>query len=170
MSSETHAVQADTPSPDEFRWLLRRYLVLVSQLRLASKDFGDLAGLPQEHVAAALVVQDASAELHLLYDRLQRWHVRQNSLPKASVASVLEAATATGPRVSLLLDEYALERKINVIRVLREVVAGCSLTKAKALVERELPTPIADGLFPDEAEAMRRRFAAVGAVCRIEAL
>ncbi len=167
MSSDTNAVQATTPSPDDLRWLLRRYLVLVSQLRLASNDFGDLTGLPQERVAAALVVQDASAELQLLYDRLHEWYVRQNGAPGASVAPVLQAGAAANPRVSLLLDEYALERKINVIRVVREVVAGCSLTKAKALVERALPTPIADGLAPEEAEAMRRRFEAVGAVCRI---
>jgi hypothetical protein len=33
-------------TPEDFRWLLHRYLVLISQLRLASKDFGDLSGMP----------------------------------------------------------------------------------------------------------------------------
>jgi ribosomal protein L7/L12 len=41
--------------------------------------------------------------------------------------------------VSLVLNEYAPDKKVNVIRVLRENVPGCSLTKAKALVERGLP-------------------------------
>jgi hypothetical protein len=50
MSAEANAFQLSEPSSVEFRRLLRRYLVLVSQLRVASKDFGDLSGLPQEHV------------------------------------------------------------------------------------------------------------------------
>jgi len=163
MSSETSGFQVGTRSPDEFRRLLRKHLVLVSQLGLASKDFGDLRGLPKEHVAAALVVQDASAELQVLHDKLHEWYVLQNNVSNAVAAS----AAASSPAVSLVLKEYALDRKVNVIRVLREIVPGFSLTTAKALVERELPTHIADGLAPEEALAMRRKFEAVGAVCII---
>jgi large subunit ribosomal protein L7/L12 len=170
MSSETNAFQVGTPSPDEFRWLLRRYLVLVSQLGLASKDFGDLSGLPKEHVAAALVVQEASAELQALHCKLHEWYARQNNAPKAIAASATEAAAAISPAVSLVLKEYALDRKVNVIRVVREIVPGCSLTTAKALVERELPIHIADWLAPEEAVAMRQKFEAVGAVCIIAAM
>jgi ribosomal protein L7/L12 len=169
MSSETNAFQMGTRSPDECRRLLRRHLVLVSQLGLASKDFGDLCGLPKEHVAAALVVQDASAELQALHDKLHEWYVRQNHAPNALAPSATEAAAASSPAVSLLLKEYALDRKVNVIRVLRESVPGCSLTTAKALVERELPIHIADGLAPEKALAMRQKFEAVGAVCIIAA-
>ena len=169
MSSETNAFQLGTRSPDEFQRLLRRYLVLISQLGLASKDFGDLSGLPKEHLAAALVVQEASAELQALHDKLHEWYVRQHSAPKAIAGSATEAAAASSTAVSLVLKEYALDRKVNVIRVLREIVPGCSLTTAKALVERELPTHIADGLAPEEALAMRRKFEAVGAVCIIAA-
>ncbi len=153
MSSANSAFQVGTRSPDEFHRLLHRYLVLVSQLGLASKDFGDRCGLPKEHVAAALVVQEASAELQVLYDKLHEWYVRQNA--------------TSSPAVSLVLKEYALDRKVNVIRVLREIVPGCSLTTAKALVERELPTHIADGLAPEEAMAMRQKFEAAGAVCGV---
>jgi ribosomal protein L7/L12 len=168
MSSETSAFQVGTRSPDEFRRLLRKHLVLVSQLGLASKDFGDLRGLPKEHVAAALVVQDASAELQVLHDKLHEWYARQNNAPNALAASDTGGgAAASSPAVSLVLKEYALDRKVNVIRVLRESVPGCSLTTAKALVERELPIHIADGLAPDKALAMRQKFEAVGAVCII---
>jgi large subunit ribosomal protein L7/L12 len=170
MRSETNAFQVGTPSPDEFRWLLRRYLVLVSQLGLASKDFGDLSGLPKEHVAAALVVQEASAELQALHDKLHEWYARQNNAPKAIAASATEAAVAISPAVSLVLKEYALDRKVNVIRVVRQIVPGCSLTTAKALVEQELPIHIADWLAPEEAVAMRQKFEAVGAVCIIAAM
>jgi large subunit ribosomal protein L7/L12 len=167
MTTETNAFQLSEPSSVEFRRLLRRYLVLVSQLRLASKDFGDLSGLPQEHVAAALVVQEASAELHDLHVKLHEWHGRQDDVRKAMAASANGSAALRSPRVSLVLKEYALDRKVNVIRVLREIVPGFSLTTAKALVERDLPTHIADGLAPEEAENMRDKFAAAGAICRI---
>jgi large subunit ribosomal protein L7/L12 len=169
MSSEPNSFQVGTRSPDEFRMLLRRHLVLVSQLSLASKDFGDLSGLPKEHVAAALVVQEASAELQVLHDKLQEWCTRQSHAPNAPAASVTEAAAARSPAVSLVLKEYALDRKVNVIRVVREIVPGYSLTTAKALVERELPVHIADGLAPEKALAMRQKFEAAGAVCIIAA-
>jgi large subunit ribosomal protein L7/L12 len=151
---------------DEFRRLLRRHLVLVSQLRLASKDFGDLSGLPKDHIAAALVVQEASRELQDLHDELREWHAQENDIPKATTAPAIESG-ASSPRVSLVLKEYAPDRKVNVIRVLRQVVPGFSLTTAKALLERELPTHIADGLAPEEAEVMREKFEAAGAICRV---
>jgi len=153
MDSETNAFQVGLLSAEEFRWLLRRYRVLVSQLRLASNDFGDLSAVPKEHVAAALVVQEASSELEVLQDRLHEWYVRQNN--------------GSSPRVSLVLTEYALEKKVSVIRVLREAVPGCALTRAKALVEQKLPAPIADGLTLEQAEAVRQRLEAVGAVCNV---
>jgi len=156
---------------EEFRWLLRKYLVLASQLRLASKDFGDLAGLPDEHVAAALVVQEASAELNALHDSFHEWYTRQGNSPArpASALSPPKPAPSASPGVSLVLKAYALDRKISVMRVLRKV-PGYSLTRAKALVERELPAPIVDGLAADEAQAFIQKFEAVGAICRIAAV
>ena len=167
MSSEPNSFQVGALSSEEFRFLLRRYRVLVSQLCLASKDFGDLSGLPREHVAAALVVQEASAELEVLQDRLHEWYVRQNNAAQAIAARMPETAGASSPRAGLVLTEYALDRKVSVIRVLREAVPGCSLTKAKAFVEQRLPAHIADGLTLEQAEAVRRRLEAVGAMCKV---
>jgi ribosomal protein L7/L12 len=154
---------------EEFRWLLHKYLVLVSQLRLASKDFGDLSGMPNEHVAAALVVQDATTELSVLHDKLHEWHARLIKLPPRPATTPSPPSLPKSPRVSLVLKAYALDRKISVMRVLRKV-PGYSLTRAKALVERELPAPIADGLAADEAEAFIEKFEAVGAICRIASM
>jgi large subunit ribosomal protein L7/L12 len=168
MDSETNAFQLGMPTSDEFRWLLHRYRVLISQLRLASKDFGDLSDLPIDHVAAALVVQEASAELHALHDKFHEWYARQNSEPPAITAPP-GAAAPRAPRVGLVLKQYAPDQKVNVMRVLREAVPGCSLTRAKALVER-LPAPIAEGLALEEAKAIRQQFEAVGAVCRISVM
>ncbi len=155
---------------DEFRALLHKYRVLISQLRLASKDFGDLSAFPMDHIAGALVVQEASVELHALYDKFHEWYVRQNDMPKEIATITTETSARTPPRVNLVLNEYAPEKKVNVIRVIRESVPGVSLTKAKALVERELPAPIANGLPLEEAKAIRQKFAAVGAVCRISVM
>src|SRR5215469_6424889 len=105
MDSETNAFQLGMPTSDEFRWLLHRYRVLISQLRLASKDFGDLSDLPIDHVAAALVVQEASAELHALHDKFHEWYARQNSEPLA-IAAPAGAAASRSPRVGLVLKQY----------------------------------------------------------------
>ena len=153
---------------EDFRWLLHKYLVLISQLRLASKDFGDLSGMPNEHLAAALVMQDATTELSVLHDKFHEWHARQSRIPPRPAAAP-SPAPPNSPRVSLVLKAYALDRKISVMRVLRKV-PGYSLTRAKALVERELPAPIVDGLAADEAEAFIQKFEAVGAICRISAV
>ncbi len=159
------------PTSDDFRGLLHKYRVLISQLRLASKDFGDLSAFPMDHIAGALVVQEASVELHALYDQFHEWYARQNDLPKEIGApAAAETDARSGPRVNLVLNEYAPEKKVNVIRVIRESVPGFSLTKAKALVERELPAPIASGLPLEEAKAIRQKFAAAGAVCRISVM
>jgi ribosomal protein L7/L12 len=158
------------PGLDEFRGLLHKYRVLISQLRLASKDFGDLSAFPMDHIAGALVVQEASVELQVLYDRFQEWYARQNELPQEIGVSALESVAPNAPRVNLVLNEYAPEKKVNVIRVIRESVPGYSLTKAKALVERELPAPIANGLPLEQAKAIRQKFAAIGAVCRISVM
>jgi ribosomal protein L7/L12 len=154
------------PPADEFHWLLRKHRVLISQLRLASKDFGDLSDFPIDHIAAALVVQEASAELLALHDKLQEWHDRRDS-ERVVAESGPENVAPGPPTVGLVLKGYAPEHKVNVIRVLRESVPGCSLAKATALVERKLPAPIANGLALEEAKAIRQKFEAAGAVCRI---
>jgi ribosomal protein L7/L12 len=170
MDYETNAFQLGMPTSDEFHWLLHKHRVLISQLRLASKDFGDLSDLPIDHVAAALVVQEASAELHALHDKLHEWYARRNSEPQVVAASATEAVTPRSPRVGLVLKEYAPDQKVKVIRVLRETVPGCSLAMATALVERQLPAPIANGLALEEAKVIRQKFEAAGAVCRISVM
>ncbi len=170
MDAETNACQSGMSIADEFRWLLHKHRVLISQLHLASKHFGDLSGLPVDQVAAGLVVQEASAELHALHDKLHDWHARWHNAPRGLALSVTEAAAASPPKVGLILKAYAPEKKVSVMRVLREAVPGCSLTKAKALVERQLPVPIADGLALEEAKTIRQKFEAIGAVCRISVM
>ena len=170
MDSEANASPPRTPTWDEFSRLLHKYRVLISQLRLASKDFGDLSAFPMDHVAGALVVQEACAELHALYDKFHEWAARQDDRRKEMFAATTQTAAGSTPTVNLLLNEYAPDKKVNVIRVLRETLPGCSLTRAKALVEQKLPVSIANGVPLERAKAIRDKCAAIGAVCSISVM
>ncbi len=58
------------------------------------------------------------------------------------------------------------EKKINVIKVVREVTS-LGLKEAKDLVE-SAPKPIKEGVPKDEAEAIRKKFEEVGAKVEIK--
>jgi ribosomal protein L7/L12 len=139
--------------PDELPRLLRRLRTVMSQVWLAGKDFGDLDSLPPQHVAAALVVQEAATELNDLYERWQQWLMRQEILT---------------PRFSVVLKNYAPERKIHLIRAIRETAPGFSLTQAKAIVESNLPARIVGSVAREQAQVMMRAFEAAGAVCELD--
>lgn len=53
-------------------------------------------------------------------------------------------------------------KKINVIKAVREVVAGLGLKEAKELVEGA-PKPIKEGVSKDEAEEIKKKFEEAGA-------
>ena len=53
-------------------------------------------------------------------------------------------------------------KKINVIKVVREVVSGLGLKEAKELVEGA-PKPIKEGVAKDEAEEIKKKFEEAGA-------
>jgi uncharacterized protein (TIGR02996 family) len=57
---------------------------------------------------------------------------------------------------AVVLENYPFDRKIPVLALVREVT-GLGLKQAKDMVEA-LPAVILDGLRPDEAEQIRRRF------------
>ena len=59
------------------------------------------------------------------------------------------------------------EKKINVIKVVREVVSGLGLKEAKELVEAA-PKPIKEGVSKDEAEELKKKFEEAGASVEIK--
>ena len=59
------------------------------------------------------------------------------------------------------------EKKIQVIKVVREVVSGLGLKEAKDLVEA-VPKSVKEGVTKDEAEAIRKKFDEVGAKVEIK--
>ena len=59
------------------------------------------------------------------------------------------------------------EKKIGVIKVVREVVSGLGLKEAKELVEGA-PKPIKEGVTKDEAEELKKKFEEAGATVEIK--
>ena len=59
------------------------------------------------------------------------------------------------------------EKKIGVIKVVREVVSGLGLKEAKELVE-SAPKPIKEGVPKEEAEELKKKFEDAGATIEIK--
>lgn len=59
------------------------------------------------------------------------------------------------------------DKKIGVIKVVREVVAGLGLKEAKALVDGA-PKPIKEGVSKEEAEELKKKFEEAGATVEIK--
>ena len=59
------------------------------------------------------------------------------------------------------------DKKINVIKVVREVVSGLGLKEAKELVE-SAPKSIKEGVNKDEAEELKKKFEEAGAKVEIK--
>ena len=90
------------------------------------------------------------------------------AMPMAMPAGVGGAAAAPveeKTEFNVILTEVG-EKKINVIKVVREVTS-LGLKEAKDLVEGA-PKPIKEGVPKDEAEAIRKKFEEVGAKVEIK--
>ena len=96
---------------------------------------------------------------------------------KFGVSAAAPVAFAAGPAAAEAApveekDEFDVvltgpgEKKINVIKVVR-AVTGLGLKEAKDLVEGA-PKPIKEGIPKDEAEAIKKKFEAVGAKVEIK--
>ena len=59
------------------------------------------------------------------------------------------------------------DKKINVIKVVREVVSGLGLKEAKELVEGA-PKPIKEGVSKDEAAELKKKFEEAGAKVEVK--
>jgi hypothetical protein len=79
-------VFTNVPARSPFDHAMGRLLVVLSQLQLAAKDFGDLASLPREFVPAGAVMQEATKELDTIFETLDSWHSRHEHSPKESIS------------------------------------------------------------------------------------
>ena len=76
----------------------------------------------------------------------------------ASAAPAVEAKTA----FDVILASAPADKKIAVIKVVREIKAGLGLAEAKKLVE-EAPKPVLEGANKAEAEAAKKKLEDAGA-------
>jgi len=63
--------------------------------------------------------------------------------------------------------EAAGDKKIGVIKVVREIVSGLGLKEAKDLVEGA-PKTVKEGVNKDEAEAIKKKFTEAGATVEVK--
>ncbi len=95
---------------------------------------------------------------------------------QVSAAAAVAAAPAAGPAAAAGAKEApsqvnvvlaaAGDKKIAVIKVVREVT-GLGLKEAKELVDGA-PKPVKEGVTPEEAEAIKAKFAESGATIEIK--
>ena len=116
---------------------------------------------------SSLTVLEASELAKLLEEK---WGV-------SAAAPVAVAAAAGGADAGAAAAEEKTEfdviltdggdKKINVIKVVREVVSGLGLKEAKELVEAA-PKPIKEGVSKEEAEELKKKFEEAGAKVEIK--
>ena len=83
-----------------------------------------------------------------------------------SAAAPVAAAAEEKTEFDVVLTDGG-DKKINVIKVVREVVSGLGLKEAKELVE-SAPKPIKEGVSKDEAEELKKKFEEAGAKVEIK--
>lgn len=109
-------------------------------------------------------------ELHELVKALEEKFGVTAAAPMAAAAPAAAGAAAPGAEAKTEFDVIltaAGDKKINVIKVVREVVAGLGLKEAKDLVEGA-PKPVKTGITKEEAETIKAKLEEQGAKVEIK--
>jgi large subunit ribosomal protein L7/L12 len=118
---------------------------------------------------SSLTVLEA-AELATLLE--EKWGVSaaapvaMGAMPMAGGADAGGAAAEEQTEFDVVLVSGG-DKKIGVIKVVREVVSGLGLKEAKELVE-SAPKPIKEGVPKEEAEELKKKFEEAGATVEIK--
>lgn len=122
----------------------------------------DLNAIVEE--LSALTVLEAAQLSKLLEDK---WGVSAAAAAPVMVAAAGPAAAAAEEKTEFdVILTGAGEKKINVIKVVREVTS-LGLKEAKDLVEGA-PKPIKEAVSKDEAESIKKKFEEQGATVEIK--
>lgn len=122
----------------------------------------DLSAIVEE--LSALTVLEAAQLSKLLEDK---WGVSAAAAAPVMVAAAGPAAAAAEEKTEFdVILTGAGEKKINVIKVVREVTS-LGLKEAKDLVEGA-PKPIKEAVSKDEAESIKKKFEEQGATVEIK--
>jgi len=106
-----------------------------------------------------------------LADYVKEFETRYG-ISAAAAVPVAAAAPAAEAKVEEVKTEFAVvlksagEKKINVIKVVREITA-LGLKEAKDLVDGA-PKTVKEGLSKEDAEAMKKKFEEVGATIELQ--
>jgi large subunit ribosomal protein L7/L12 len=112
---------------------------------------------------SSLTVMEAAQLVKMLEEK---WGVSAAApVAVAAVAGAPVAAAEEKTEFEVILKEVG-ENKINVIKVVREVTS-LGLKEAKDLVDGA-PKTVKEGITKDDAEAMKKKFEAVGAKVEIK--
>jgi len=109
-------------------------------------------------------------ELHELVKSLEDKFGVSAAAPVAAAAPAAGGAAAPAAEAKTEFDVIltaAGEKKINVIKVVREVVPGLGLKEAKDLVEGA-PKPVKTGVTKEEADTIKGKLEAEGAKVEIQ--
>jgi large subunit ribosomal protein L7/L12 len=87
--------------------------------------------------------------------------------PAGGDAGAAPAAVEEQTEFTVILKGAPADKKIAVIKAVREVVAGLGLKEAKDLVEGA-PKPVKEGVTKEEAEAAKAALSAAGAEIEIK--
>ncbi|MBN2507682.1 MAG: 50S ribosomal protein L7/L12 [Verrucomicrobia bacterium] len=115
-----------------------------------------------EELSNATVMEIAA----LVKELEEKWGV--SAAAPVAVAAAPAAGAAAAPAAEaqthfdVILESLPPEKKIAVIKAVREVKAGLGLAEAKALVEGA-PKPVLEGAPKEEAEAAKKKLEDVGA-------
>jgi large subunit ribosomal protein L7/L12 len=106
-------------------------------------------------------------ELSALVKKLEeKWGVSAAAPVAVAAAAAPAAGTAAAPQeekteFTVILESYPADKKINVIKVVREIT-GLGLKEAKDLVDAA-PKPLKEGVSKADAEAMKKKLEEAGA-------
>ncbi len=114
---------------------------------------------------SGLTVLEAAELATLLEDK---WGVSAAAPVAAAAAGGGDAGAAAEEKTEFdVILTSAGDKKINVIKVVREVVGGLGLKEAKDLVE-SAPKAIKEGVSKDEAAELKKKFEEAGATVEIK--
>jgi len=108
-----------------------------------------------------LTVMEASQLSKMLEEH---WGVSAAAPAAVAVAAAPAAAAAEKTSFDVILESFG-EKKLDVIKEIK-AITGLDLAASKALVE-SAPKPIKTGVAKDEADAIKAKLEAVGAVVKL---
>lgn len=128
----------------------------------------DLAALVDQ--LSALTVLDAA---NLVKQLEEKWGVSAAAPVAAAAAGGAAAAGAAAPAAEaktafdVILTSVPADKKIAVIKAVREVKAGLGLAEAKALVEGA-PKPVLEGANKADSDAAKKKLEEAGAKVEVK--